>query len=376
MRFSLVCRKLQKKLIGTLLLVFLSLLLFVGQATPALAGFGISPPYVNNQQLTPGSKYVQQITLLRSSAEEELKAELKVNAPEIASWITIDKGTTFNLPKDQVQVPMNVTVNVPKDATLGNYKGSINIRITSANQKTAGVAIALGARLDIDLNVTNVANADFVIKVAGINNFEELKGFWHWWIFRHFLNRVPVVLSIQNIGNVKTGPSKVTLDISDITNTRVLEKLQNTSIEEVDPFSSKEVTAYLPTNLSVGQYWGKIKIYKYDTIVNSYDIAFSITEPGALGGNHLGFYPWLLVGIYSLTILVIISLLIYFRSWRLVGKILLLLLLIIRQPFKPLWRKLKETLLRAKVNFWRWLSLKVSQYNDNDDDVVKKGKRK
>ena len=56
------------------------------------AGFGISPPYVKNNQLFPGSSYTQEIILLRSDAEEDLQADISVNAPEIKDWITIDKG--------------------------------------------------------------------------------------------------------------------------------------------------------------------------------------------------------------------------------------------------------------------------------------------
>lgn len=370
MRFSLLKTRysiLKLAVFGSLLLILPLILV-----RPVMAGFGISPPYVKNQQLTPGSKYVQSIMLLRSSAEEDLTAELKVNAPEIASWITIDKGTSFNLPKDQLQVPMNVTVTVPSGAELGNYKGSINIRITSANQNTTGVAIALGARLDIDLTLTNVANADFIVRVAGISNFEDLSWPWSLPMFKYFLHRIPVVLNIENIGNVKTGPSRLTLDIYDITKSTQLEKLENNSVEQVDPFSTKEVTTYFRTKLPVGQYWGKIKVYKDNIIVNSYEIAFTVAAAGSLGGNKLGILPWLLVGGYSLLILMILSLLIYFRSWRLIGKVLLLILLIIRQPFKPLWRQFKESTNKAKKNFWRWLSSKVTQYHDDDDTRKRK----
>jgi hypothetical protein len=67
----------------------------------AHAGFGISPPYVKTDKpIFPGSQFEQKITLLRSSADDEMQAEITINAPEIESWINIRQGEVFDLPKD------------------------------------------------------------------------------------------------------------------------------------------------------------------------------------------------------------------------------------------------------------------------------------
>lgn len=347
------------------------LLLAFGFAREAMAGFGISPPYLKNTQLTPGSKYEQTITLLRSSAEDELRAEVKINAPEIASWITIDKGNEFALPKGMVQVPMVITVNVPKNAELGNYKGSINVRISSGANAKNGVAIALGARIDVDLSLTNVSNADFIVRIAAIKNIEMLKWPWNWPIFNFFLHRVPVVLNIENIGNVKTGPSKISLEIFDLSRNRVLESKINSDIDEIDPFSSKEVTAYFRTKLGLGQYWGRIKVYKEETIVNSYEIAFTIGKPGEFG-QKLGIYPWVLAGIYLAVIISILTILIYFRSWRLLGRTLWSLLILLSLPFRPVARKTSTGWADLKTSFWNWVSDMVSQHNDQNKTQKRK----
>jgi hypothetical protein len=347
------------------IMAIFALLITLGYANAVQAGFGISPPYINNSQLTPGSRYEQQIMLLRSSAEDELKAEVKINAPEIASWITIDKGTEFPLPKGQVQVPMLVTINVPKNAELGNYKGSINVRISSGANTKNGVAIALGARIDVDLSLTNVANADFIVRVASIQNIEMLKWPWSLPIFNFFLHRVPVVMNIENIGNVKTGPSKISLEVFDLTRNRVLESKVNTDIDEVDPFSSKEIKAYFRTKLGLGQYWGRIKIYKDETIVNSYEIAFTIGKPGEFG-QKMGIYPWILAGIYLALIIILLTILIYFRSWRLAGRTIWSLIILLSLPFRPVARKTSTGWADLKANFWRWIGDKVSQHNDQD----------
>lgn len=352
-------------------IIFFASLLVLAYANSVSAGFGISPPYLKNSQLTPGSKYEQEIMLLRSSAEDELTAEIKINAPEIASWITLDKGTEFPLPKGQVQVPMLITINVPKNAELGSYKGSINIRISSGANTKNGVAIALGARIDVDLALTNVANADFIVRVASIGNIEMLKWPWSLPIFNFFLHRVPVSLNIENIGNVKTGPSKVSLEVFDLTRNRVLESKIDTGIDEVEPFSTQEVKANFRTKLGIGQYWGRIKVYKDETIVNSYEIAFAVGKPGEFG-QKLGLYPWILAGVYLIVIILILTLLIYFRSWRLAGRTIWSLIILLSLPFRPVARKTSTGWSDFKISFWRWVGNKVSQHNDSNNTPRRK----
>ncbi|MEI7498620.1 MAG: hypothetical protein WCK11_05080 [Candidatus Falkowbacteria bacterium] len=361
--FSKISRNLQYYF-----LICLTMAAVFGFSHNASAGFGISPPYLKNQQLVPGSKYEQQITLLRSSAEEDLKANLKVNAPEIASWISIDKGEEFILPKGQVQVPMLVTVNVPKNAELGNYKGNINIKISSVNtQAAAGVAIALGARIDIDLTLTNVANSDFVVKTAAIPDFELLKWPWKWKIFSYFLQRVSVVLNIENIGNVKTAPSKVSLEVFDIGKTKQLQLSVDKSLDKIDSFSTKEITAHFRTDLDIGQYWGKVKVYKGNDIVNVYEIAFTIAKPGELpnGGPSLGLYPWLLLGGYIIILIVVLFILIKIKIWRLTGKGVVVILGQLVRPLRPIFGGLFRALGGIKAAFWRWVGKQASKYSDD-----------
>lgn len=303
--------------------------------------------------------------LLRSEAEEELKATVKINAPDIISWITIDKGTEFNLPKGQFQVPMTLTVNVPKTAELGNYKGNINIKISSANGASGtGVSIALGARLDVDLVVTNVVYSDFIVRAASIPDFEMLGWPWRWPIFSRFLHRARVVLNIENLGNVKVAPSKVTLDIFDITKNRLLETAADDSLKEIEPFATAETAAFFPTKLQVGQYWGRVKVYKDATITNSYEIAFTIAKPGELGNKNpgLGYYPWLLLGIYSALVILAIFSIFKFKLWRISLKGLALAL----APIGYLLRKLLNLLRLGNISFWRWVAKKTSKYNDDN----------
>jgi len=47
------------------------------------AGFGVTPPYIKNSHLTPGSHYETTIYLMRGKPTEELTAEVTIDASEI-----------------------------------------------------------------------------------------------------------------------------------------------------------------------------------------------------------------------------------------------------------------------------------------------------
>ncbi len=341
-------------------------------ALNAQAGFGISPPYVKSDKIIPGTHYEQRIVLLRSSAEEALKAEISINAPEISSWLKIDKGESFDLPKNELQVPMIVMVEVPKDADIGKYTGYINVRIAPKDEQSGGVAIALGARIDIDLNVTNETFPDFVIRELSIPDFEVLKAPWKWPIFSYFFYRSKVIMKIENTGNVKIAPTKVHLDIYTLDEKTLLESNDDKSIKKINPFETENVEAAFRTKLMIGQYWGKIKIYKDEEIVRNDKVAFTVMPAGTLpGGNNLGIWPWLMLISLIIIILLIIISLIKLKFWKYGIKALY----VICWPLFALWKKIVSGLGILKIKFWKWVHKKASRYQ-NDENTKNYRKRK
>lgn len=330
----------------------------------ALAGFGISPPYVKSDSLLPGSKYEQKITLLRSSAEEDLQANITIDAPEIQDWLSIDKGLSFDLPKDELQVPMTVTVTPPSNAELGNYTGHINIRVApKTSSMTNGVAIALGARVDIELALTNKETPDFKVRAVNIPSIEMLGSPWDWPILRWFFYRLKVAIKFENTGNVKTAPTKVALDVYDLTEKNLLESLTDKSLEKVDPFTTKDIYADFPITLDKGQYWGKVKIYKGNEVVNSYKIAFTVAARGTLpeGRINLGFWPWILLGVAALFGIFLLFLFFKFRIWYYLFRFTLGALLWLFNQMSGLIEKLLKEVNRR---FWTWMKDKASKYDD------------
>ena len=201
----------------------------------AYAGFGIAPPYLKSKNpLSPGSHFEQKITLLRSASDGDLRANIVMNALEVADWITIDKGNNFLLPKGKSQVPMVVSVDVPKDAEVGDYDGYMSIQVLPADKKPgSGVAIALGARVDIELTVSDETFIEFLIRKVEIPKLETLGKPWNWKIFSWFFYRLKVVMTIENTGNIKIAPSQVHLDVYDLTEKKLLESHDDKRLKDV-----------------------------------------------------------------------------------------------------------------------------------------------
>jgi hypothetical protein len=299
-----------KKIFPVIILV---LSYFLGAQT-AFAGFGITPPYLRSETLTQGSHFTQEIVIVRGDPVEDLKTEITLNVPGINQWITVDKGLNFILPKGQQQVPIVLTVDVPKDAEFGAYTGNIRIRTSSLNEATTGVSIALGAQVDVDLKVVNEIY-NFDVRRVELSEAEE--GHKVWWL--DFPGKINFFMHIENTGNVPATPSRVHFDIYSKVGAKLLESVDSTNnIEKIDAFATKKVAAELPTWLPPGGYLIKFSIYKKDQISKSGELSLSIlprgTIPGYQGYGFMGLSlgdklsiigpitaPFLLGGTYRVT---------------------------------------------------------------------------
>lgn len=337
-------------------------LVWVGSAQ---AGFGIQPPYVKPEKpIFAGTSYEQKITLLRSAADADMEATVKVIAPEIDGWISIDKGYTFDLPRDQLKVPMVVRVDVPSNAPIGNYKGSLNVRIApKQDEKSPGVAIALGARVEVDITVTDESFIDFVIRKVDIPAIEQLKSPWDLKIFSWFLYRLEVVMKIENTGNTKVAPSKVQIEIYDNAKDKLIETHVDKNIDNIEPFKTQEVNASFPVNLEPGEYWGKISIYQEKEILQKNEIIFTVYENGkSPNGLKLGKLPFILVTVYSLLLLLLIFVLIRLKVWR----HLWLIFMVLTWPIRFIWKLILKLLSLLNKKFWKWMHKKASKYQDRN----------
>ena len=273
----------------TLTAILFSAVLFcsLGLAKDAQAGFGISPPYFQNNNLTRNSHFEQKIYLGRGDPKDELVIEITINVPGANDWISIDKGESFLLAKGVKQVPMMVNVDVPEDADFGNYKGNIRVRVLPTTAAPQGqVTVVLGAQIDVDLDVLDKVIYDFKVWKVNIPNLTT--GHKVWWFF--FPGRMNLNLQIENLGNVKAAPTKIEMDVYDSKGEKLLESFETTKIEKVEAFSTQNIFVKFPTRLPAGKYVVKFKIFKGEEIAREGFLDVSILPYGTIpGDNGYGF---------------------------------------------------------------------------------------
>jgi len=265
-----------------LIIVSIIFVTFLAQTLSVSAGFGITPPYIKNDRLTRESSYQQKIILVRGDPEEDMKAEITMNIPGINGWFSVDKGNEFILPKGEKQVPIIVSVTVPKDADYDDYAGSIRIRTSPLELPTGGgVSIALGAQVDVDISVVDKV-LDFNVRKVKMSDLEE--GHKKWSLF--FPGKINFFMTVENTGNDDFGPTKVVLDIYDSQSETLLETIENRNkIKSVSPFGIEEVVAEFATRLKSGRYTAKYTIFKQDKIAQQGSVNLSISPFGSIPGN-------------------------------------------------------------------------------------------
>lgn len=267
---------------------FLPVFFFLWGAPFAQAGFGITPPYVKNTSLIRNSTYEQQILLVRGDPNTAQKAEVTVDAPEIASWIQIVEGEVIPLPRGEQKIPMTVRITVPDDAEFKTYEGSIRIRTVPDDGEVAqgAVSISLGALVDIELTVIDKEIKDFRVRKVSVGELNE--GHKFWWLF--FPGKVKFDMLLENTGNVDVSPSKVEFKIYERTGAVLLEETKNIGrVPKIKPYATETVGAEIPTRLPAGSYVARYKVYNDDEVKQEGDLSLSVVPYGTLQSAGFGF---------------------------------------------------------------------------------------
>ena len=254
----------------------------------ALAGFGVTPPFVRNTSLTRNSTYEQQILLVRGDPKTPLKATVSVDAPEIRGWIEIIEGASFELPRGEQKVPMTVRVTVPDDAEFKNYTGAIRIKTGAVDDAVGAgaVNISLGAQIDIELNVIDKVIKDFRIRKIGVSDLNE--GIKIGWLY--FPGKISFSMLVENTGNVDIAPSEVTFSIYDASGTVLLEEASSLGkMDKIAPFDTDEINAYIPTRLPSGAYLARFEIKNGDTVKHQGELSLNILPYGTMQTAGFGF---------------------------------------------------------------------------------------
>lgn len=254
--------------------VFLPALYFLTTPLYAYAAFGTSPPFLNADHLVKGAHYVQTVYLVQDRPDVDVPINAVLEIPEsIRSWVTLDRGFSFTIPKGVQQFPVQVSVQIPQDAGLGAYHG--NLTFTTAPTQSGQVTIALGAQVVINLTVGEGIYRNIHIPLIRFLDIEE------GWNPR-------VQVKFANDGNVPeafTGATYELLDQFGATRLAYLQKSEG--FPEIPPFTIKEDIIEFPSSfrLGIGQYWGSVNFYQNDTLIGSQKTVFNVLKQGSLSGT-------------------------------------------------------------------------------------------
>jgi len=196
-------------------LIALSVSLFWNVAITQ-AAFGVSPPWVKNNLLIPGSTLEETIYLSRSDPAKDMHAQIRIDGDEeVLKWLSISNQDNLIIRAGQQVFPMSVVVKVPEDAKLGDYTGGIFVKLTPLAEETIGggqVAINLGAHISVELSVIDEEVTDYKVKSASLEPIKEDGPF-------------AVNLEVKNTGNTDVSNIEGQIEVYDRASGEVIKTL-------------------------------------------------------------------------------------------------------------------------------------------------------
>lgn len=239
-------------------------------STPiAKAGFGISPPWIENLHAFPGAVFERSIVITQESAPRDLRIRVNITGADVSKWIAVKNGDEIIIPKGTKQYPISFIVTIPKNAPFGFYEGKVDLVGIDPEKGDGQVAIALGAQARVRISVSDEEFSDFEIRGTNLPDIEE-----GW--------PLEIRVSLENLGNRPVRPSRVTLRIWDNDHTRQLFDYDITDMSYVDPFQTGESVGLVTPSLSIGQYWGEIEVFKEGSLVLGDRVRFDVLPRWAL----------------------------------------------------------------------------------------------
>ncbi len=247
------------------------LLMFLSSHSSVHAAFGISPPFLNADHLVPGSQYTETVYLVQDQPKDDIRIKAELTVPEaVRSWIKIDKGFDFVIPKGTRQFPVTLTVAVPNGAVLAQYKG--NLSFTTMPNEAGQVTIALGVQVAINLSVGTGIYRKLSVPLIRFLDIEEG---WN----------PKVYVKFDNEGNIAESFDGATYELQDqFGAVRLAYAQRNNDLPAMPPFTIGDYVVEFPIDfhLGIGQYWGNVTFYKDGNAVANQRTVFNVLKRGAI----------------------------------------------------------------------------------------------
>jgi len=261
------------KQIKNLALVFSIFFVMLWQASPVLS-IGISPGQINVPELRNGVRVERIMYLVRDpkSAQKQETFSVSVSG-DGAKYLEIPQKQIV-MTVGQAMFPHSVFLT-PVGAANGSYEATITYlsgdTIDGNKQGGMGSAIKLGATGIFRFTVVDKQIREFKIDSVSVQETEVGQPF--------FLSYLLI-----NTGNVDAKPDKISIKLSDITDTtNVLDfEILPGDIEPVPPAATKQVDVSVMKDIPQGDYGVKISFYLEDKIIYEQEVKLRVYPAGTL----------------------------------------------------------------------------------------------
>ncbi len=251
------------------------LVLALTSAIGTVHAAGVTPPYVRNTLLLPGSVYAQEINAVSTAVAYDQWVHPVKSAAVANDWITYDPPPPFRIPAGQTKATFRAVVNVPLDAVPGTYTGRITLRFnTDPNVASGGGAV-------VDVSLTVVTDPIVSLSIRRYFSLPDTVG------------RMPIAtcIDVLNEGNTAGNYSRFELAVRTYGGAAV-GTFGADVLTTVPPFTRVPVCVDIPNTLSPGSpssYIADLRIFNGDTLAASAELGLYIlpnpnTPPVARAG--------------------------------------------------------------------------------------------
>lgn len=248
----------------TILLFFLVIMF---NPIAAWASLGVSPAKIHNTHLLPGSKFQTTLYISRQNATNPASITLRLNGEYLDSWIT---GPTsmhdLILTAEQKNTLIPLTIAVPKDASLGNYLGTLSVEVTEqAKNNSASASTQPGISLPIELTVTKKKHTKLMLKNVTVTEA---------WAPQKFIGitesgKIVLSANINNEGNQLDTPTKAILRIHNPTNNQILYTTESKDFDKINPFQERNIDIPFTSPMRPGVYTAYVTLLNGHTPISS-----------------------------------------------------------------------------------------------------------
>ena len=263
------------KLLSSLIAVFAGIVLFVPNSALA-AAFGVSPPWIENDNLKAGSNFVYVIDLSANELAEDMMIQAELTGdPEITQWLVVQSEDNLVMPKGKSIVPMNVSVNVPENAVVGKYEGNLKLSLSAKTDQANQIAVLLGGNIRITLNVIDYDVIDYQVRSIDADPTNEGQA-------------INLEVRVKNMGNTRV--TNIMTDVS-VIDKITGEVMVSSSVDQlsvpIQPQTTKSAKLSVPApNLQTGSYWVDVESFKDGASIYNSRLHL-VVEPSILN-NALG----------------------------------------------------------------------------------------